>query len=85
MFKLIATTNKAEGLVNVPVLDTMTNEDVAQGIFKAFNRTNGMRIAKRMAELENYIRTLRNKPYELFIDPCYEVCEDEFVLSFDFE
>lgn len=62
----------------------MTNEDVAQGIFKGFSRTNGVKIAKRIKELENYIRTLRNDPDKVFIDPHNDVCEDSFILSFDF-
>jgi hypothetical protein len=84
MFTLTATTNKSEGCINVPVLRTMTNEDVAEGIFKGFNRDNGMKIAKHIKELENYVRTLRNYPDEVFINPYNDVCEDSFILSFDF-
>ncbi|ANS04885.1 hypothetical protein [uncultured Mediterranean phage] len=84
MFTLTATTNKAEGLINVPVLNTMTNGEMAQAILKRFPDTYNAQIVKRIDEVKSYLRTLENDSEGLFINPYCDVCEDSFICSFGF-
>ena len=86
MFTLIATTNKSEGSVNVPVLDIMTNEQVAQAVLSGFKPDFKRGVIKCTNEVKEFVKTLRNAPDEVFCDPCYDVMQQEdcFVLSFGF-
>jgi len=83
MLTLLSTT-ETTGQINVPVLDKMTNEQMAQAILSRFKPEFERWASKRTNDVNEYVRTLRNSPDEVFIDPCYEVCEDYFVLSFGF-
>ena len=85
MFGLIATTQKSEGIINIPVLDTMTNGDMARAILNDFTAHFNSDAVKCTKQVKKYVKTLEKDPDGLFIDPCYEICEDYFVLSFKFD
>ena len=86
MLTLIATTDKAEGAINIPVLDVMTNEQTARAILNAFTSRFYPDVVKCTKDVKEYVKSLNNYPEEVFCDPCYDIegMEDNFILSFDF-
>jgi len=72
------------GAINIPVLNRMTNEDVANAILKAVTRNELQYSIKEWRKIESFCKTLQNDAEGLFIDPC-ENCEDCFVLAFGFK
>jgi hypothetical protein len=96
MFSLLDTTEQ-QGQTNIPILDVMTNEQMAEAIESRFKPDFTRGVVKSTNEMKKYVRTLRNEPERVFIDPCYDAwdedededeefdrCEDFFTLSFGF-
>ena len=87
MFQLTATTTKSEGIINVPVLDIMTNEQTAEAILRRFPKRYNSKLVLRIDEVKEYVKTLLNEPTRVFVNPCYDVPQmsEAFILSFDFD
>lgn len=85
--KLTFNNNEGTGDINIPVLGVMTNEDMAEAILSRFKPSFTRGVSKCTNEVKKYVRTLRNEPDGLFLDPCYDVAqmEDVFICSFEFE
>jgi len=72
------------GAINIPVLNRMNNQEVAEAILKAVTGHELKYTIKEWLKIEEYVKTLLNEPETQFIDPC-ENCPDCFVLAFGFK
>jgi len=72
------------GAINIPVLNKMTNKDVAEAILRHVESEEIKYSLIERAKIERYCDTLLNETDGQFIDPC-ENCEDCFVLAFGFK
>lgn len=83
--KLTFNDNQGTGDINVPIIGITTNEQMAEAILKRFKPDFKRGVSKCTNEVKEYVKRLRNNPDEVFFNPCYELCEDLFVCSFEFE
>jgi len=82
-FELLST-EPIHGAINIPVLNKMTNKDVAEAILRHVESEEIKYSLIERAKIERYCDTFLNETDGLFIDPC-ENCEDCFVLAFGFK
>jgi len=81
----LTSTQPQPGAINVAIFQRMSNGEMATAIEQEYKLCIEDFAHADKSEIDSYTSGLRSNPEELFIDPCYDVCEDAFVCAFEFE
>jgi hypothetical protein len=82
-FELLST-EPIHGAINIPVLNKMSNGEVAEAILSAVAQQEARFNVKQWLSIESFCNTLQNDSESQYIDPC-DNCPDCFVLAFGFK